>query len=249
MESGNLFTFYLNLALEKHTLNRSVRIAILVGIILNLINNPGLLSSFSFQDVSVGRIILTFFVPFCVSVYSSVLTNGSLKPGKTSHIDAVLQCKSCEKTDQHIHIGQVIEECPICIKKTRWKLVKFFSTVDSDSELAFRKNSRASIPETDISNHLTIDKFKEMDYLSVNEYNIPIELMMENAGLQLARLISLVNPVPATILFGICTGNNGGGGLVAARRLTAWGYKVYLNIPEKKLHPLPNKQLERALAF
>jgi len=37
---------------------------------------------------------------------------------------------------------------------------------------------------------LTIDQFKEMDRLATEQYFLPIELMMENAGLQLARAIA-----------------------------------------------------------
>ena len=36
---------------------------------------------------------------------------------------------------------------------------------------------------------LELEHFREMDYYAVNNYNLPIELMMENAGLQLANLI------------------------------------------------------------
>lgn len=107
-----------------------------------------------------------------------------------------------------------------------------------------------NMPEIHIRNfnHLPIDKFREMDYLSVQEYKIPVELMMENAGLQLARLVALIKPVPCEVLIGVGTGNNGGGGLVAARRLTGWGYRVFLDLPANYLQALPGLQLERALA-
>ena len=88
-----------------------------------------------------------------------------------------------------------------------------------------------------------------MDYASIEKYNIPIELMMENAGLNLARLTASIAALSDKILIGVGTGNNGGGGLVAARRLAGWGYKVYLHLPDKNLIPLPQLQLERALAF
>jgi NAD(P)H-hydrate epimerase len=97
---------------------------------------------------------------------------------------------------------------------------------------------------------LSIDDFVEMDNLAINKYNLTIEVMMENAGLQLARLTSLHFPDKnSTILVGAGPGNNGGGGLVAARRLAGWGYKVYLHIPEPNLRALPALQLERALSF
>lgn len=108
-----------------------------------------------------------------------------------------------------------------------------------------------AIPDIVINqnDHLPVEKFKEMDYLAVNEYLLPIELMMENAGLHLARLITHILPDPGMVLIGIGPGNNGGGGLVAARRLSAWGYRVMLDVPVKELYPLPKTQLARALAF
>ena len=100
----------------------------------------------------------------------------------------------------------------------------------------------------DNKNHLSIDKFREMDFISVREYKIPIELMMENAGLQLARLVAGINPQNEKILIGAGTGNNGGGGLVAARRLAGWGYDVSIHIPDDDLNDLAAIQLERAIS-
>jgi NAD(P)H-hydrate epimerase len=77
--------------------------------------------------------------------------------------------------------------------------------------------------EFPLATGLTLDTFVAMDDVAVNDYHLPIELMMENAGLCLARLTALQMPRPAKVVIGIGIGNNGGGGLVAARRLSAWG--------------------------
>jgi len=101
-----------------------------------------------------------------------------------------------------------------------------------------------------ISKALDLSRFKEMDYYAVENYALPIELMMENAGLQLAKLIAhSAKDSKAKILIGIGNGNNGGGGLVAARRLAAWGYAVYLDISTEINKALPQRQLERAIKF
>jgi hydroxyethylthiazole kinase-like uncharacterized protein yjeF len=96
---------------------------------------------------------------------------------------------------------------------------------------------------------LELDEFKEMDYYAVNSCHLPIELMMENAGLQLANLTGHFAKKDQIIKIGIGNGNNGGGGLVAARRLAAWGYSVYLDIFTELTKELVRSQLERALAF
>jgi hydroxyethylthiazole kinase-like uncharacterized protein yjeF len=96
---------------------------------------------------------------------------------------------------------------------------------------------------------LELEQFREMDYYAVENYNLPIELMMENAGLHLARLVSTVVQPVSSIKIGVGNGNNGGGGLVAARRLSAWGFLVYLDFFTEITKPLPLMQLERALKF
>lgn len=96
---------------------------------------------------------------------------------------------------------------------------------------------------------LSLESFKKMDYLVVEKYGLPIELMMENAGLQLARLTASKATRDSKITIGVGNGNNGGGGLVAARRLAAWGFDVFLDIPVDITKPLPKTQLDRALLF
>ena len=100
-----------------------------------------------------------------------------------------------------------------------------------------------------IEKALELKDFREMDYYAVSKYYLSIELMMENAGLHLARYVSGIIPKTKIIKIGVGKGNNGGGGLVAARRLAAWGYEVYLDILDETLNSIPALQLKRALAF
>lgn len=96
---------------------------------------------------------------------------------------------------------------------------------------------------------LSLQSFKDMDYYAVAHYNLPIELMMENAGYQLAQVIAKQVDKTQSIKIGVGNGNNGGGGLVAARRLTAWGYRVYIDPFTEITKELTLIQLERALKF
>jgi len=96
---------------------------------------------------------------------------------------------------------------------------------------------------------LSLQDFRDMDYYAVEHYNLPIELMMENAGLQLARLTAMHAKEDSKITIGVGNGNNGGGGLVAARRLSAWGYNVSLDLASEITKELPKKQLQRASNF
>lgn len=131
----SILNYYFRLAFEKEILWRAIRVAIIVGLILNLINNTEIFLSFSFKNVSPITAILTFFVPYIVSTYSSVFSNKKLKAGSLSHLDAILKCKSCKKTNFHIHIGQSIEPCLNCNEKTNWKPLSIFSFTRNNDEM------------------------------------------------------------------------------------------------------------------
>lgn len=96
---------------------------------------------------------------------------------------------------------------------------------------------------------LSLEAFREMDYYAVNNYHLPVELMMESAGLQLARLAATVVEPGASVFVGVGPGNNGGGGLVAARRLEAWGYNVHIQMPVPMTHQLNKDQLSRTISY
>jgi hydroxyethylthiazole kinase-like uncharacterized protein yjeF len=114
-------------------------------------------------------------------------------------------------------------------------------------EINFMPFKEITIPQ---SEGLELERFKEMDYYAVENYALPIELMMENAGLQLANLIAhSAKYLNSKILIGVGNGNNGGGGLVAARRLAAWGYPVFIDLSTEISKDLPERQLERAVKF
>lgn len=69
------FLAYFELVTDRTSVLRAFKVALFVGIILNLINNPQLFEFESNAEIHGSRIILTFIVPFCVSLYSSVLAN------------------------------------------------------------------------------------------------------------------------------------------------------------------------------
>jgi NAD(P)H-hydrate epimerase len=106
-------------------------------------------------------------------------------------------------------------------------------------------------PEILIPENKALDlvHFREMDYFAVNNYKLPIEMMMENAGLLLANFVAAFAEMGQRIKIGVGNGNNGGGGLVAARRLAAWGFTVYLDLFAEITKELPVRQFERAIKF
>ncbi|MFQ5976884.1 MAG: NAD(P)H-hydrate epimerase [Candidatus Heimdallarchaeota archaeon] len=78
--------------------------------------------------------------------------------------------------------------------------------------------------------YISTDQMREVDRAMIEDFNIELVQMMENAGRNLAQLARqrFLNDDPRgkTITVLVGTGGNGGGGLVGARHLHNWGAKI-----------------------
>ncbi len=102
--------------------------------------------------------------------------------------------------------------------------------------------------ESTIVPALTREQMREVDRIMVEEYGITLLQMMENAGRNLAWLaLQLLDgdlaDRPLVVLAG--RGNNGGGGLAAARHLANWGawVQVLCSHPPDAYQGVPAQQL------
>lgn len=114
-------------------------------------------------------------------------------------------------------------------------------TIQPDREAADMHNALA-VPT------VTTAQMQEVDRLMVTEYHISLLQMMENAGRALAMLAQqmLAGDIverPIVVLAG--RGNNGGGGLCAARHLLNWGAAVQIvcTYPADAYAGAPQQQL------
>ncbi len=96
---------------------------------------------------------------------------------------------------------------------------------------------------------VTSKEMTEIDREMIDDYGIDLLIMMENAGKAFAQLAKralgdLVEGKKIAVLAG--KGNNGGGGLVAARHLHNWGALIHviLGADAGELKDVPRKQLE-----
>jgi NAD(P)H-hydrate epimerase len=94
---------------------------------------------------------------------------------------------------------------------------------------------------------LTTAQMVEVDRLMIETYGISLEQMMENAGRNLAELARqmLGGKVKGRRVMVLCgAGNNGGGGMVAARHLHNWGTQVQVVLASDpdKLKDVPARQ-------
>ena len=103
--------------------------------------------------------------------------------------------------------------------------------------------NRADVP------FITTDQMREVDRAMIEDYGISLLQMMENAGRNLAQLARQRfldgDPRGRRVLVLAGTGGNGGGGLVCARRLHAWGaeVRVWMTAPSTGLADVPLHQL------
>ncbi len=83
---------------------------------------------------------------------------------------------------------------------------------------------RLSVPS------ITTEQMREVDRLMIEEYGIVLLQMMENAGRGLARLTASLagGATGRSVVVLAGKGNNGGGGMVAARHLSNMGAQVRL---------------------
>ena len=95
---------------------------------------------------------------------------------------------------------------------------------------------------------LSTEEMIEVDRLMTDELKIELIQMMENAGRNLARLCVhrfLHDPQSKRVMVMAGTGGNGGGALVAARRLHQWGAEVSVMTtkPDEAYSGVPAHQL------
>lgn len=100
---------------------------------------------------------------------------------------------------------------------------------------------------------VTVDQMREVDRLMISQAGISLVQMMENAGRATAVVAresigGTVTGRRVAVMAG--TGGNGGGGLVAARRLACWGatVAVWLARPQQDYSGVPAQQLAAAVA-
>lgn len=61
------------IARQPSVVRRAGKIALVVGVVLAMINHGDKILGFTLSATDLGKIALTFCVPYCVSTYSSVL--------------------------------------------------------------------------------------------------------------------------------------------------------------------------------
>ena len=111
----------LKIALSKPLIIKALKIAFVVGIILNLINQGEAIFSFAIDEINLFKLLFTFTVPFCVSMYTAVSMKLKFHIGEKAVENVTLRCLSCNCC-QEIQKNQIIPFCSKCQEKTKWKI-------------------------------------------------------------------------------------------------------------------------------
>lgn len=117
----NNLPLIISIASTKQLIIRALKIAFVVGIILNLINQGDKIIAFDFANISYFKFFLTFTVPFCVSMYTAITMKLKFHVGEKAVDDATLRCTSCNGCID-IKKEQIIPFCSKCNEKTQWKI-------------------------------------------------------------------------------------------------------------------------------
>jgi Zn finger protein HypA/HybF involved in hydrogenase expression len=115
----NKIKIYFDIACNKAIFIKSLKIALIVGTILNLINQGDKLLTL---DIDIFKSILTYIVPFIVSTYTAISLKLSFNIGDMGLVDAKVMCKNCKNTMQ-IEKNHFIPVCENCNEKTKWKII------------------------------------------------------------------------------------------------------------------------------
>ncbi|MDA3892886.1 MAG: nitrate/nitrite transporter NrtS [Salinivirgaceae bacterium] len=120
----NIVGIFFKLAQDQRVAKRAFRVAIIVGIILNIINQWELLITLNIGDINYFKFFLTFMVPYMVSTYSSVMAKLSFQVGEVAPMNATLRCRDCEGEIIQLNKGEVVPECDKCIGRTKWIIIE-----------------------------------------------------------------------------------------------------------------------------
>ena len=115
------FKIYCEIAVSRPIVMRAIKVSLIVGATLNLINQGDTLLAFNFEQINFLKFFLTFLVPYSVTTYTATAMKVEFQIGTKAVIQADLQCKTCG-AEIHVEKNALIPECPKCGIHTHWKL-------------------------------------------------------------------------------------------------------------------------------
>ncbi|MDC0933342.1 nitrate/nitrite transporter NrtS [Arcobacteraceae bacterium] len=117
----NKLKVYFAILCDQELIKKSLKIALVVGTLLNIINQAEILLALDFVNIDYIKSLLTYMVPFMVSSYTAVSMKMKFKIGDTTHVNTTLMCKGCNQVIQ-VHKDEIVPVCTNCKEKTQWRI-------------------------------------------------------------------------------------------------------------------------------
>jgi len=115
------FKIYCEIALSSSVMQRAIKVSLIVGTTLNLINQGDTLLKLDIDDLNLLKFLLTYLVPYSVTTYTATTLKIEFQAGTKAVIEADLKCAVC-KAEVHVAKEEIIPECPNCGLESHWKL-------------------------------------------------------------------------------------------------------------------------------
>ena len=115
------FKIYCEIIISKPVISRAIKVALIVGTALNLINQGDNLLLLNLEQLSILKIVFTYIVPYTVTTYTATAMNLEFKLGTKAVVNAELKCKNCGLTTK-VEKEELIPECTNCGIHTQWRL-------------------------------------------------------------------------------------------------------------------------------
>ena len=115
------FKTYCEVMVSSNVINRALKVSLIVGTILNFINQGEWLMLLDIANLNLTKLALTYFVPYGVTTYTATTMRLEFQIGTKAIIETDLRCKKCG-CEIHVKENELIPGCPACGINTRWKL-------------------------------------------------------------------------------------------------------------------------------
>ena len=112
---------YCEILTSPNVINRALKVSLIVGTTLNLINQGEALIALDITNLNFIKLGLTYLVPYGVTTYTATAMKVEFQIGTKAIVEADLKCVECG-CETHIQKNELIPECNECGIKTHWKL-------------------------------------------------------------------------------------------------------------------------------
>ena len=115
------FKIYCEIAVSSSVIKRAIKVSIIVGTTLNLINQGEVILLLDLANIDFIKFSFTYLIPYSVTTYTATAMKVEFQIGTKAIVETDLVCKGCG-AKIHVLKDEMIPECQACGLNTHWKL-------------------------------------------------------------------------------------------------------------------------------